>query len=349
MISELLVNIANKIKSIKDGVAAVYAAISSKGGTLPEEQTLANLPSTIDGMQQTHSSMVELTATENNKEYLPADYGVDGFSKVTTDVNLQIPNAVKVASFTVTENCVSDDGNWYGEGIDTSEVTSLANTFMNNNKLVYAEISSWDTSNVSSMSAMFFRCRNLQRIDVSNWNTSKVTSIGSMFQDCESLQVLDISNWDFSNINNVSQAFQTCKTLQKLDLKNLVSNKVNSLFYLFSYCTSLKWLDITGWNVSNVTDYTSFLYESRNIETFVGDRTIEEVINDNIICFGGLNRYIFLGSQRQLNRASLRAVINGLADLTGQTAQILEILPTNIAKLTNEDIAIATSKNWTLA
>jgi hypothetical protein len=49
-----------------------------------------------------------------------------------------------------------------------------------------------------------------------------------------------------------------------------------------------------------------------------------------------------------LNRASLRAVINGLADLTGQTAQTLTLGATLMAKLTEEDIAIAVSKNWSI-
>jgi hypothetical protein len=77
-----------------------------------------------------------------------------------------------------------------------------------------------------------------------------------------------------------------------------------------------------------------FLENSRAIETFVGDRTIDDVINNNITCFGGLKTYLFLIQQSKLNRASLRAVINGLADLTGQTSQVLEIGATNMAKLT---------------
>ncbi len=42
-------------------------------------------------------------------------------------------------------------------------------------------------------------------------------------------------------------------------------------------------------------------------------------------------------------------VFEALADRTGQTALVLTIGPKNVEKLTDEQIAIATNKNWTLA
>jgi hypothetical protein len=46
---------------------------------------------------------------------------------------------------------------------------------------------------------------------------------------------------------------------------------------------------------------------------------------------------------------TLVAMLEALKDLTGQTAKTLTIGRTNLAKLTEEQIAIATNKNWTLA
>ena len=46
---------------------------------------------------------------------------------------------------------------------------------------------------------------------------------------------------------------------------------------------------------------------------------------------------------------TLVAMLEAIADLTGQTAKTLTIGATNLAKLTEEQIAIATNKNWTLA
>lgn len=50
-----------------------------------------------------------------------------------------------------------------------------------------------------------------------------------------------------------------------------------------------------------------------------------------------------------LTQQSLVNMFNALADLTGEQAQTLAIGSANLAKLTNEQIAIATEKNWTLA
>ena len=43
------------------------------------------------------------------------------------------------------------------------------------------------------------------------------------------------------------------------------------------------------------------------------------------------------------------AMFNSLKDLTGDTAKTLTLGSTNLAKLTDEQKAIATNKNWTLA
>jgi hypothetical protein len=84
------------------------------------------------------------------------------------------------------------------------------------------------------------------------------------------------------------------------------------------------------------------------VESLIGDKTIDDVLSNNIGFLNNLKISLSLDTTR-LERASLRAVINGLADLTGQTAQTLILGATLIAKLTEEDIAIATNKNWTIA
>ena len=46
---------------------------------------------------------------------------------------------------------------------------------------------------------------------------------------------------------------------------------------------------------------------------------------------------------------SMVAMFNSLKNLTGETAKTLTLGSTNLAKLTAEQKAIATNKNWTLA
>ena len=154
-------------------------------------------------------------------------------------------------------------------------------------------------------------------------DTSTLTSIAGLFYNCSLLTQLDVSAWNTSNIKDMSQVFYGC--------------------------SSLKQLNISGWNAENVTLINYMSYKSNNIVSYVGGRTIDEVISNNIGILNGLKvsgSYIF---GNNANRASLRALINGVADLTGQTAKTLSFITTLKGKLTEEDIAVATAKNWTIS
>lgn len=58
---------------------------------------------------------------------------------------------------------------------------------------------------------------------------------------------------------------------------------------------------------------------------------------------------LILSQSTKYSRETILQWLNALADRTGQTAYKLTIGATNLKKLTEEDIAIATAKNWTLA
>ena len=58
---------------------------------------------------------------------------------------------------------------------------------------------------------------------------------------------------------------------------------------------------------------------------------------------------LHLANAKLLKDESVKSIISGLADLTGQTAQILTLHADVKAKLTDEQVATITDKNWTLA
>jgi surface protein len=117
---------------------------------------------------------------------------------------------------------------------------------------------------------------------------------------------------------------------------------------MFNGCTKLKNLNILNWDASKITTIGSMFHNTTSLETLIGYKSIDEVLEGLLSCMNNLKIGIDL-SYTQLDRASLRALINGLADLTGQTAQTLTLGATLMAKLTEEDIAIAVNKNWTLS
>lgn len=285
-----------QIQRLRDALVTCYNAIKRKGGTIPEagERTLLNMPAAVLSIPQTHGVLTELNVTANG-EYLPADYDVDGFSKVTAEFDTSsLPKVKQINMLRVTSSCLNADGVWEGGGVlDTSELTSFYNMFNENYLLNYVDVKSWNTDKITNMINMFNHCVNLNNLDVSNWNTGATTSMANMFFGCKSLKSLDLTNWDVS--------------------------KVDSIGGIFDNCTSL--IDL------------------------VGGRTIEDVLNNNISALKGLKKSIHLAYAPK-NRASMRAVINGLADLTGQTPQEI-VFGGNLELLEEEDLAILTEKNWT--
>ena len=176
-----------------------------------------------------------------------------------------------------------------------------------------------DTSECGDLRKCFSGMKTLKQLNVSNWNTSNITTLRDTFNGCTNLEYLDVSNWDVS--------------------------KVTDMYGIFDNC-GVKSLDVSNWDVSNVSNISYF--GARNTLTFIGGRTIDEVLVGNIKCLNGLRRSFYV-YPKNLDRASLRALINGLADLTGSDTQTLTLGTNLIAKLTEEDIAIATAKNWTIA
>ena len=316
-----------QIQRLRDALVTCYNAIKRKGGTIPEagERTLLNMPAAVMSIPQTHGVLTELTVTANG-EYLPSDYDADGFSKVTAEFNTSSLPKVKVTNFTITNDCINEDGRWWGDTfIDTSLLGVLFRTFMNCTNLQYFYADDWNTENITTMQQLFQGCTNLKEVRISNWNTQKVNSLSGTFRDCYLLKNIDVSKIDTRNVTIVSEMFFNCSKLEQLDLRN--------------------------WDATNIRNYNYFLHGCSSLTSIIGGKTIDDVLQNNISClnnFFGTNQVSWLYGTK-LDRASLRALINGLADLTGQTAQTLDIGATLMAKLTEEDIAVATNKNWTIA
>ena len=233
-----------------------------------------------------------------------------------------------------------DVSNW-----DVGGVTTMNSMFFNCPLLQTLDVSNWDVSNVTTMDSMFRWCSQLQTLDVSNWDVSNVTDMDNIFYDTQ-LQNLDVSKWDVSGVTTMQSAFRATK-IQTLDVSNWDVGGVTTMNSMFRWCSQLQTLDVSNWDVSNVTDMDNMFSECSQLQTLIGNRTIDDVLANNISALNGLKVALLL-SYTILDRASLRALINGLADLTGQTTQTLTLGPKLRAKLTEEDIAITTSKNWTI-
>ena len=265
---------------------------------------------------------------------------------------------------------------------NVSHVTSMANMFNACSSLKTINTADWDTSNVTDMSGMFYGCQLMNDLDVSNLNTKNVTTMKEMFRQMTYLTSLNLTGWDTSNVTDMSFMFAMVSQYDPLDLTPLNTSKVTNMSFMFYSSYNLQTLDFSNFDTSNVTNMSSMFYYLQKLTTLdISSFDCSKVINagsmfSQVTALTDLifmNNYgkgftqksanysyyaMSLSNSTKLTHDSLMDVINKLYDLNltydvsnGSTlyTQKLTLGSTNVAKLTAEEIAIATNKGWTVS
>lgn len=215
----------------------------------------------------------------------------------------------------------------------SNKCTSLTDTFMDCKKLQRIDVSNWNVSNVNSLYKTFYGCSLLSEIKgIENLNVSNVTDANGLFYNCNSLKELDLSNWNANKITDTTEMFYNCNELQNIDLSGWNAN-IKWMRGMFERCYTLKNLNMSNIDVSNVKDFEYLFLECTDLTNFQAPQNI--------------NASISLYDSRLLTVDSLLSVLNNLTDRTNTTSMTCS-LGDNLYKLTEDQIAIATNKNWIL-
>ena len=271
-------------------------------------------------------NLEELTVTANG-EYLPQD-GVDGFSRVVAEFDISSLPKVQASLLRIKSNCIDDNGQWIGGEF-------------------------FDFSAITSMSDFARECVNIKNFDNVSWNfPPNSRKWDYAFEGCRSLTHLDFTNANKTKVSNLWGTFSKVNALKELKgLDKLDVSECGDFQGLLNYAKCEE-IDITSWDFVSATRIAPVFYSCQKLKSFIGNKTIEDVIQNDIKAFTNAKVNITIGIDAgSIERPSLRALINGLADLTGKETKILRLSGSNqnlIAKLTEEDIAIATNKNWTI-
>lgn len=354
--------IQEQIQRLREAVTTCYNTVSSKNGVIPEEVedfTVRNLPEAIESIPTSNGVLTELEVTANGV-YMPEE-GVDGFSKVTASFDTSSLPKPKIGKLFLNPNCINEDGIWDGKLLDVSEMTQISfeglSTDMNN--LIKVDISGWDTGKCTIFWYAFIGLRNLtEMVGHEYLNFSNAEQTAYLFSNCSSIRRLDASRWRFPKITRYGYGmFRFCTNLEYLNVEGWDTSKFTDLQEMFQGCKKITSLDLTSWSLESATNVSLLLWDLQSLETFVGGRTIDDVTSNNITALRGLKISLDIGDPNQSNidTASLRALINGLADVTDQPAEsrpTLTLGTTLMSKLETEDpdsITIATEKGWNLA
>ena len=99
------------------------------------------------------------------------------------------------------------------EKIDTSNVTTMEDTFLMCKSLKTLYLKMWDTSNVTTMDSMFQLCTSLKNINIDGWNTDKVSTFSLMFYNCTSLETIYCSQTWKGTSPSSGMMFERCLAL----------------------------------------------------------------------------------------------------------------------------------------
>ena len=189
----------------------------------------------------------------------------------------------------------------------------------------------------SAYNGLFYGCK-AKTITFINCDTSKMTTMETMF-GYSNIQSLDLSNFDTSNVTSMYNMFQYCSLLTSLDLSSFNTSNVTEMVRMFYACHNLTSLDLSSFNTSNVTDMRDMFYNSYNLTDLNMNGAI--LPKRNLTNWG-------LNTCKALTVDSLVSVLNALQQLNEGESYTCQLGADNLAKLTDEQKAIATNKGWTL-
>ena len=156
--------------------------------------------------------------------------------------------------------------------------------------------------------------------------TSDVTNMSYMFSNCSNLTSVPL--FDTSKVTNMSYMFYGCLSLTSVPLFD--TSKVTDMSSMFFNCSSLT--SVPLFDTSKVTNMRFMFYGCSSLETI-------SMIN--------IGANLDISSSTKFTREALLEIIGNLKTVT--STKTLTMGSTNLAKLTEEDKAIATNKGWTLA
>lgn len=160
-------------------------------------------------------------------------------------------------------------------------------------------------------------------------DTSKANNMTAMFSGC--INLLQVPLLNTANVVHFDEMFYNCTSLTTIPQFNTAN--LYSANLMFGGCSKL--ISLPLFDFTKAEQLRSMLLGCSELTDLKG--------------FINLAVNLDLSSSRKLTVDSIMNVINEAKDLSETGTATLTLGTTNISKLTEEQIAIASSKGWTLA
>lgn len=294
-----------------------------------------------------------VTITENGNHKITPSTDYDAIKEV--NVNVNVPEK-QLGTKTITTNgtykATDDNLDGYSQvEVETSGVD--INEYMSDeiSKSYWTELPLWITTVLQLKSPLKFEGTDL--INLFKWfygkktpklNVSNVISTRFMCAYCDNLEEIEL--FDTSKVTDMSSMFIYCSSL--ITIPQFDTSNVTNMDSMFSSCSSL--ITVPQLNGTNLTNVRIMLNSCTKLQNFGGllnlGQAYETTQSANYLYYR-----LYLNNSNALTHDSLMNVINGLYDIKtkGCNPQGLVLGSTNLAKLTSEEIAIATEKGWNVS
>ena len=336
---------------------------------------------TMDNGQLDYNSLSPVDYSQYWCTYLPLDAKIwvitnDDYFSSTTEYTggdgkiskADFPNFYRAGSYTYGNSTVEKFK--YFQFDSTSNTSYFNNAWSNCSSL--KSFPQLDLHNGTNFGYAWQNCSSLKEFPLID--TSKGTNFRSAWQGCSSLTefpLIDTSNgtnfnraWegcssltefpmlDVSKGTDFEQAWTGCSKLASFPVLNL--SKGTNFGYAWQNCSSL-----TSFPQMDLSSGTNFGYAWRDCSalTTIGQLDLSAATDlgyawqnctslTTLGGFGAIKESIDLSASTLLTVESIMNVINQAATVEGKT---MTLGSTNLAKLSDEQKAVATSKGWTLA
>lgn len=228
-----------------------------------------------------------------------------------------------------------------GTNIASTVQLDMGSVFATLYKIEKIDLSTWNLDNIKGFKAIFNACENLKEIKLPNTIGANgyITDINTCYQNCCALRKIELDKFtNLTNLSSMNNLMSNCYSVTEVTSPTTtpLGSTANTMFsqafgMLFNLETlDLGWIDLSKYTYSNV--YNDMFKNCINLVNLTPPRNIKDNFKVNE-CFN-------------LSRESLLAIIDNLQTVSGKT---LTLGVVNRAKLTADELAIATGKGWTIA
>ena len=245
--------------------------------------------------------------------------------------------------------------------INTSKGTTFVDMFKSCNNL--KTIPQLDTNLATNINSMFYNCSSITEVSL---NVPKVTNAGYVFNGCTNLQKVNLI-CDSSVSTTYDHTFYKCASLTEVALKTNNATSFQSIFerctslteipqidtgkgtafnYAFSGCTALTTIPLL--NYTKAVNLGAMCSGCTSLTTLGGFQNLGQAYTTSTAANN--NNYALNLSAAPLTHDSAMNVINNLYDIASKGCKTQKVVfnSNTLALLSEEEIAIATNKGWSI-